>query len=216
MIGLAASTTGQLPTGQQALAELSQEMLGLDSARHSGEDGLTVSLEIDVDPTQAERELGASPFGKMLLGERRSLLRPYDDPSQRENDLIIGESVLPSAVELTASSRTWRSPPAFAVSGPLSDYVQRSIGIGLWYGERTDDQKGDAVQYVSAGYQFDTYSGQVDTGISRRVFVPRLLTANRFYRGHNQKQRPINNKKLLLATQAVRELFDLRPVDEPS
>ncbi|HEX5798447.1 MAG TPA: hypothetical protein VFX79_03760 [Candidatus Saccharimonadales bacterium] len=216
MIGFAVSTAGLAPAGQQALAELNQEMLGLDSARHSGEDGLVINIEVDVDPAEAERKLQSSPFGKVLLSEGRSLLRPYKDPSEREDDLIIGESVLPSAVELTASSRVWRSTPPFTASGPLSDYVQRSIGIGLWYGEKTDDQKGDAAQYVGAGYQFNTHSGQIDSGISRRIFATRRLAADRFYFGHNEKQRSINDKKLLLATQTARELFDLRPVDEPS
>jgi hypothetical protein len=186
------SNPGQLPAGRQAFVELNQEMLGLDTARHSADDGSAVSLEIDVDPAQAERELRASPFGKVMLRK----------------------GVLPNAVELTASSRAWRSTPPFKASGPLVDYVQRGIGVGLWYGERTDGQKGDVVQYIGAGYQFDTYSGQVDSAISRRVVAARRSAADRFYHGHNEKQRSANDKRLLLATQTVRELFKLRPVDE--
>jgi hypothetical protein len=204
-----------LPAGRQVFIDLNGEMLASGAAQDLGEEGTSLpSLEIDIDPAEAERELRASPLGAVMLGEGRRLLRSRDDSTGGWSELIIGD-VEPSAVEVTAFARSWVSTPEFQTSG-RAGYTRRGVGVRLWYGERTDDQKGDAAQHLGIGFEFNTYENKVNAAISRLVVASPRLASRGVDLGRSEKTRSANgrnDRKLLLATQTVRRLFELRAVE---
>lgn len=201
------------PNGLQAINELSGEMLASGATEHPEDGARTIGIEIATDPDQVERELRGGPLGKVMLGDGRSLLAPYAESSEKARDLVIGD-IRPSAIEIVASTRSWRSTLPFTVSSALTDHSRHHVGIGIWYGERTDKQKGDAVQYVGAGYSFDAFSGYADRTMSRVVAATRRSRGDKYYHGHNQRQREVSDKKLLVVARTVRELFELQPVEQ--
>ena len=105
------------PNGLQAINELTGEMLASGATEQPEDGARTIALEVAADPDQVERELRGGPLGKIMLGNGRSLLRPYADPSERARDLVIGD-VRPSTIEIFASTRNWRSAPPFISSTP--------------------------------------------------------------------------------------------------
>lgn len=206
-MGMFASTAErELPRGRQVFIELDEAMVAQSSTEPI--DGrTTVTLSVDGDPTELERSVSDSPLGKVMLGTGDSLLKPYAKRGDKDNDLVIG-NVLPSAVEILASRRSWVSTPPFTSSKELVGYVRRWTGVGLWYGEQTDEQKGDAVQYLGIGTDFDTYFNQTETVMGRLVVASSRSTADSSYRGHNEKIRNINDRRVLQVAGLLQEFFD--------
>lgn len=205
MLGVANAAERETHPGLQALIKLDEDMVAQGTTNPEGDEE-SITLSVNANPSEVEDRVDDSPLGRIMLRTGDSLLRPYEDPEEKTRDLVIGE-VLPTAVVIAASKRSWTSGPPFIASSELVDYVSRWVAVGLWYGEQTDEQKGVAVQYLGTRIDFNTYYGQTDITMGRLVVASDRLASDRFYSGHNAKTRYINDRRALKIARAIRELL---------